>query len=73
MHSKFYDSTLRFEIMKKTICTKCTDLLFWNSKEFDVDNTEAMQQVLGTSMYYYTACTCTMCNLLLLGKSLFWK
>ena len=23
----------------------------------------------GTSMYYYTACNCTMCNLLSLGKS----
>ena len=24
--------------------------------------------ILGTSMYYYTACNCTMCNLLLLGE-----
>ena len=23
----------------------------------------------GTSMYYYMACNCTMCNLLLLGKT----
>ena len=26
---------------------------------------------LGTSMYFYTVCNCTMCNLLLLGKSHF--
>ena len=31
-------------------------------------------ETIGTSMYYYTACNCTMCNLLLLGKShFFWK
>ena len=32
------------------------------------------QRTLGTSMYYYMACNCSMCNLLLLGKShFFWK
>ena len=30
--------------------------------------------IIGTSIYYYTACNCTMCNLLLLGKShFFWE
>ena len=34
---------------------------------------DIVQFILGTSMYYYTACNCTMCNLLLLGKSHFFE
>ena len=29
--------------------------------------------IIGTSMYYYTACNCTMCNLFSLGKSHFFE
>jgi hypothetical protein len=33
--------------------------------------TIVMLNLLGTSMYYYTACNCTISDLLLLGKSHF--
>ena len=33
----------------------------------------AIITTIGTSMFYYRACNCMMCNLLLLGKSHFFR
>ena len=39
----------------------------------DLADLAAKQRRKGTSMYYHTACNCTMYNLLLLGKSHFFE
>ena len=46
-----------------------------NLAEFLVKQTVRIEEkdILGTSMYYYTACNCTKCNFILLGKSHFFS
>ena len=47
------------------------EFLYYMRDKFDGDDWGANGPKLGTSMYYYMACNCTMYNSLLLGKSHF--